>query len=132
VKTTGALGKGIDFQTGAGCKPPAIFDDDSFSVRRVRGDILCPLRRNQSVRKRDHSAWSKITVFLFAAISLRGILMMFFMQNSMDGSICNSRLCVGRKKEGVSKYWRYDTTERLSHASMPVFGGLANTLTRID
>jgi hypothetical protein len=87
---------------------------------------------NQSVRKRDHSAWSKITVFLFAAISLRGILMMFFMQNSMDGSICNSRLCVGRKKEGVSKYWRYDTTERLSHASMPVFGGLANTLTRID
>jgi hypothetical protein len=31
----------------------------------------------------------------------------------------------------LSKYWRYDTTELLSHASMEVFGGLVNTLTDI-
>jgi hypothetical protein len=85
-----------------------------------------------SVRKRDHHAWSKSRSFMFASISRRGIQVRFLMQISMDGSDCDSRLFVVRKEEGVTKHWRYETTELLSHASMPVFGGLVNTLTRID
>jgi hypothetical protein len=109
------------------------FADEYFSLRRVRSDILCPLRRKPICAKNViNSHGQKSRVFLFASISRRTMQTMFFMQISMDGSVCDSRLCVRRKEKGESKHWRYDSTELLSHASMPVFGRLVNTLTRIN
>jgi hypothetical protein len=112
--------------------PPVRFAGESFFVCRVRSDILCPLRRKPPCAKNlitTHGQKSRFSVwFNFEARNAGDVF-----HTNFNGWKCLRLETLCRKKRrGSSKHWRYDATELLLHASMPVFGGLVSTLTRTD